>query len=225
MLARFASVALVTMAGAVLACSPSSSSKGMVSEEALAIAVQKSGELEEQFALERKQFESTIADLRAENNELRSRLGLAENVAKDAAARATVSEDTATRYQEGLNRAVSELNRVGQQRADDQRQAASALAAAAAAPATHSGAGSKIFFASPSLSIVDRSLVASGSAHNSSDVDAVGTLVLTLARDGNELQTVTQPIRVSAGTWTDWSQQFGIPGPEGQYSVRARFER
>lgn len=122
----------------------------------------------------------------------------------------------AGRYQEGLQRAVEELNRVaGAARA--QQYQVEATAPAAEAPHVWCGTPQVVPFADE--------MQVNGVAYNSSGVDARGTLHVDLLENGQVLRSGDVQMSIAGRTDQAWSTSFrGTPRSGATYSARVRPE-
>lgn len=206
----------------VLTCACSSEPSvplGTISSEQAQQIILERDEARDAGAARERELLRVIAERDAEIADLRSQLGLAEESAEAAAARAA-------EYQAGLGKAVAKLNEVSQEATDAQRLVAANRAAASAyrqsaRPRESSGGG---YFTDPVLSIVENSIMASGQFYNPSNEQAVGKLYLDLVSNGQVIATAEQPIRANQKSWASWQQEFHATPGGAQITVAPRFE-
>lgn len=183
------------------------------SEQAQQLVLERDAARDAAAARERA-LQAQIDGLAAEVADLRGQLGMAQETAEQAA-------DRAARYEAGLGRAVEKLNEVSQAAATPTYAAAPTRTY----PAARAPQADVSYFSSPRLSIVDRSVVATGRLFNSGDVEGVGRLVVDLVRDGQVVSTKEQNFRINQRSWGSWQEEFSItPNNQAQWSVLVRFE-
>lgn len=186
---------------------------GAISSEQAQKLILERDEARDVAAAREHELQREIEGLRAEIADLRAQLGLAEESAEEAA-------DRAARYEEGLGKAVQELNQVSQSAA-----AAKSIRPSVAAPRAARAPRPEIsYYSDPRVSVVDRSVAAAGRLYNSGDAEAIGTLYVELLRNGEVIDTRDQPFRVGANSWASWQEEFQITPSGATVSVRARME-
>lgn len=147
-------------------------------------------------------LESDLATLRAERDDCQGQLGAASTEAE--------------RYQQGLGRAVDELNRV-----------ASSQRSAPASPSASPRAGGRArvsTLSAPWVQITDQQVTVTGKLWNAGDADALGSFTIELLRDGEVIDSAEQRLDVPARTDYAYSQTFSISPRDGTYSARVRLD-
>jgi hypothetical protein len=127
-------------------------------------------------------------------------------------------------YRVGLEQAVAELNRLsGKHQAD---LASASVAVSAAASATARYRGRVVPVRDPELALVGDRLQISGKLYNTGAEDAEVKCTLELLRDGQRIDTVRFPLRVSAGATQPYTEYFFFPtgGQVATYSARLSIE-
>ena len=204
-------LALALCALALGCSSEPSAPLGTLSPEQAQQLVIERDEARDAAAASERRFQAEIDGLRAEVADLRGQLGMAQETAEQAAYRAA-------RYEAGLGKAVEKLNEVSQ---------------AAAAPAAEPARRLRVervptadvsYYGDPRVSIVDRSVAASGRMFNSGDAPAIGMLYIDLLRDGVVVDTKTQQFQVSGNSWASWQEEFRITPSGAAISVQARLD-
>lgn len=206
----------LTAVALVLACGCSSEPSvplGTISSEQAQQLVIERDEARDALAARERQLQAQIDGLAAEVADLRGQLGMAQETAEEAAARAQ-------QYEQGLDKAVAKLNEVSQ---------------AAAAPSYASEPTRRLraervptadvsYYSNPRVSIVDRSVVAAGRLFNSGDAPAIGTLYIELLRDGIVVDTKNQEFQVNGNSWGNWQEEFRITPSAATFTVQARLD-
>ncbi len=206
----------LTAVALVLACGCSSEPSvplGTISSEQAQQLVIERDEARDALAARERQLQAQIDGLAAEVADLRGQLGMAQETAEEAAARAQ-------QYEQGLDKAVAKLNEVSQ---------------AAAAPSYASEPTRRLraervptadvsYYSNPRVSIVDRSVVAAGRLFNSGDAPAIGTLYIELLRDGIVIDTKNQEFQVNGNSWGNWQEEFHITPSAATFTVQARLD-
>lgn len=166
------------------------------------------------MAARERELLGVIAERDAEISDLRAQLGMAEVSAEEAAERAA-------RYEQGLTKAVATLNQVSQERA---APAPSSATAPRRLRSERIPTADISYYSDPRVSIVDRSVAASGRLFNSGDAVADGTLYIDLLRDGVVVDTKTQQFQVGGNSWGSWQEEFRITPSQASFSVQARLD-
>mgnify|MGYP007100080877 CR=1 FL=1 len=204
----------LTAVALVLVCGCSSEPSvplGTISSEQAQQLVIERDEARDAAAAREREMQAQIDGLAAEVADLRGQLGMAQETAEEAA-------DRAQRYEQGLDKAVA--NEVSQ---------------AAAAPSYASEPTRRLraervptadvsYYSNPRVSIVDRSVAASGRLFNSGDAPAIGTLYVDLLRDGIVVETKDQQMQVMGNSWANWQEEFRITPSKATYAVQAHLE-
>lgn len=212
----------VLLAVAIGCSSEPSAPLGTISSEQAQQLVIERDEARDAAAAAEQRFQAELRELKGEIADLRGQLGMAQETAEEAAARAQ-------QYEQGLDKAVAKLNEVSQEATAAQRLVDANHAAAAAyrqaAPTSRVATPDISYFSSTHLSIVENSIMASGRFFNSGDAPARGTLYLDLVRNGEVIATEEQRIVANQNSWGSWQQEFHFtPRGNEPVSVVPRFE-
>lgn len=125
----------------------------------------------------------------------------------------------AERYQQGLQRAIDELNRQASDGAARERAAElrGALQAQPPPEQAHVWAGA------PMVQVIGTDVLVTGTLYNTSGVEASGVVSIDLVLDGRVINHADLPIQIGARADVPYSQQFPM-NDEGTFSARASFK-
>lgn len=127
-----------------------------------------------------------------------------------------VASADAQRFEEGLGRAVGELNRVA---------AAPTPAPPQAAPAERQRGRARVTtLGAPEVQVIDRIVNVSGRIWNAGESDASGTLIVELVFNGRVIDQAEQPLELSARTDGSYFQSFTITPRDGTLGARVRLD-